>query len=71
MLKKSGLFARLFTVFFAAMLEPIIYHPLSVFFSLRGYWRHIAGRQMIWGTMTRRGVNQEETGQTKRKNKKK
>ena len=60
-----------FLLFFAAMLEPIIYHPLSVFFSLRGYWRHITGRQMIWGTMTRRGVNQEDTEKTKQENKKK
>ena len=53
-------------IFLASMLEPIIYHPLSVFFSLRGYWRHITGRRMIWGTMTRRGVNQEPAKKKKK-----
>jgi len=40
----------------ASMLEPLIYHPMNVFFSLRGYWKHIWGTQMVWGNMTRRGV---------------
>ena len=53
--------------FVASLLEPIIYHPLNVFFSLRGYVRHLTGRRMVWGNMTRRGVNQEEE---KKKNKK-
>ncbi|MBR5905998.1 MAG: glycosyltransferase [Bacteroidales bacterium] len=53
-------------IFLASMMEPIIYHPLSVFFSLRGYWRHITGRRMIWGTMTRRGVNQEPAKKKKK-----
>ena len=57
-------------MFLAAMMEPIIYHPLSVFFSLRGYWRHIVGRQMVWGAMTRRGVNQGDN-QPKKKSKRK
>ena len=41
---------------FASLLEPILYHPLNVFFSLRGYWKHIWGTQMVWGNMTRKGV---------------
>ena len=53
-------------IFLASMMEPIIYHPLIVFFSLRGYWRHITGRRMIWGTMTRRGVNQEPAKKKKK-----
>ncbi|MBO6096446.1 MAG: glycosyltransferase, partial [Bacteroidales bacterium] len=40
----------------ASLLEPIIYHPLNVFFSVRGYWKHIWGTQMVWGNMTRKGV---------------
>ena len=54
-------------MFAAGMIEPIIYHPLNVFFSLRGYWRHLVGRQMIWGDMTRKGVN---TGENKAKSSK-
>ena len=40
----------------ASMLEPFLYHPLNVFFSLRGYVKHIFGTQMVWGNMTRKGV---------------
>ena len=40
----------------ASLLEPILYHPLNVYFSLRGYWKHIWGTQMVWGNMTRKGV---------------
>ena len=44
----------------ASMLEPLLYHPLNVFFSLRGYLKHIAGTQMVWGNMTRKGVKGTE-----------
>lgn len=40
----------------ASLLEPFLYHPLNVFFSLRGYWKHLWGTQMVWGNMTRKGV---------------
>lgn len=40
----------------ASLLEPFIYHPVNVWFSLRGYWKHIWGTQMVWGNMTRKGV---------------
>ena len=55
-------------IFVASLLEPIIYHPLNVFFSLRGYWRHLTGRRMVWGAMTRRGVNQEPVKKKKQQN---
>ena len=44
----------------ASLLEPVIYHPINVFFSLRGYWKHIWGTQMVWGNMTRKGVQQRQ-----------
>ena len=40
----------------ASLLEPILYHPINTFFSLKGYWKHIWGTQMVWGNMTRKGV---------------
>ena len=40
----------------ASLLEPVFYHPLNVFFSLRGYVKQILGTQMVWGNMTRKGV---------------
>ena len=29
---------------------------MNVFFSLRGYVKQILGTQMVWGNMTRKGV---------------
>ena len=40
----------------ASLLEPLFYHPINVFFSLRGYIKQILGTQMVWGNMTRKGV---------------
>ncbi|MBP3203681.1 MAG: glycosyltransferase family 2 protein [Bacteroidales bacterium] len=42
--------------FLASMLEPIMYHPINVFFSIRGYIKQMLGTQMVWGNMTRKGV---------------
>lgn len=44
----------------ASMLEPIIYHPIIVFFALRGYIKHMRGTKMVWGAMIRKGVTQTE-----------
>ena len=40
----------------ASLLEPLFYHPINVYFSLRGYVKQILGTQMVWGNMTRKGV---------------
>lgn len=52
----------------AAMLEPFIYHPMIVVFSLCGYMRFIFKKKIVWGEMTRKGfanVNNQQgnTGQ--------
>ena len=46
----------------ASLLETIMYHPLNVFFSLRGYVKHLIGAQMVWGNMTRKGFQQPVPG---------
>lgn len=43
----------------ASLLEPFLYHPLNVFYSLRGYVKHIFGAKMVWGNMTRKGFQQQ------------
>ena len=40
----------------ASLLEPLFYHPINVYFSRRGYVKQILGTQMVWGNMTRKGV---------------
>lgn len=47
----------------ASMLEPLFYHPINVFFSLRGYVKQILGTQMVWGNMTRKGVQSAQPSQ--------
>lgn len=49
----------------AAMLEPFLYHPLIVLFSLRGYLRFILNQRIAWGEMKRKGFksNNEENEQ--------
>jgi hypothetical protein len=36
-------------------IEPFIYHPMLMYFSLKGYFNFFTSRQMEWGTMTRQG----------------
>ena len=43
----------------AAMLEPFIYHPMVVFFSLKGYWNYFIKKKAVWGEMTRKGFSAE------------
>jgi len=38
-----------------AFLEPFIYHPLILFFALKGYFNAITGRKHVWGNMQRQG----------------
>jgi len=39
----------------AAIVEPLVYHPLVLFFSIRGNWFFLTGRKLHWGIMTRSG----------------
>lgn len=38
----------------AAVLEPIVYHPIIVYCSIRGYLFMLMGKELKWGEMTRR-----------------
>ena len=42
-------------ILMAALLEPFIYHPMVVFFSLKGYWNYFVKKKAVWGEMTRKG----------------
>lgn len=45
-----------FKLLFAALLEPIIYHPLIVISSLVGYFRYITRQKAVWTSMERTGM---------------
>ncbi|MCM5528104.1 glycosyltransferase [Parasegetibacter sp. NRK P23] len=40
-------------------LEFLLYHPLVVFFSLRGYYYFLTGKKSTWGNMQRQGFKQK------------
>lgn len=46
-------------LFFTALIEPFIYHPMIMFFSLKGYFSFITSRELAWGTMTRQGFDKD------------
>ena len=46
-----------------AFLEPFVYHPLILFFSIKGYVNFIFNRKHVWGNMQRQGFG----AQTKKK----
>jgi len=39
-----------------SLLEPLIYHPLVVFFALKGYFNYLTGKTHSWGDMSRQGL---------------
>ena len=48
------------SLFLTAFIEPFIYHPLIMFFSLKGYFSYITSRELAWGTMTRKGFDNDD-----------
>jgi cellulose synthase/poly-beta-1,6-N-acetylglucosamine synthase-like glycosyltransferase len=47
-----------------AFIEPFVYHPLIVFFALRGYWFFIIGKKSNWGNMQRQGFGKRKPANT-------
>lgn len=43
----------------AAFLEPILYHPLTVYWSIKGNIHKFIGKNN-WGAMTRKGFKEEK-----------
>ncbi len=46
--------------------EMIIYHPLIVVFSLRGYWFQLTNRKHSWGNMQRAGFKKKSDDKSKK-----
>ncbi len=46
-----------FKLVLAAILEPFIYHPLIVVFSLIGYGNYLFRKEAKWGEMSREGIS--------------
>jgi cellulose synthase/poly-beta-1,6-N-acetylglucosamine synthase-like glycosyltransferase len=48
---------EIITLIFMAMIEPIFYHPVNVYASLKGYLHFIRKKEQSWGNMQRIGFN--------------
>ncbi|ESU28439.1 glycosyl transferase family protein [Flavobacterium limnosediminis JC2902] len=46
---------EIITLIVMVFLEPIIYHPLNVYASLKGYWNFVTRKEQKWGLMSRKG----------------
>ena len=40
-----------------AIIEPIFYHPINVYASLKGYYHFFRQKEQAWGNMQRQGFN--------------
>lgn len=47
-----------------AFIEPFVYHPLIVFFALRGYYFFMIGKKSNWGNMQRQGFGKKKPANT-------
>ncbi len=47
-----------------AFIEPLVYHPLILFFALKGYFNFITGRKHVWGNMQRQGFGAQPKKKT-------
>lgn len=43
--------------------EAVLYHPLIVAFSLRGYWQFLTQKKFEWGAMTRQGFSKKSSSE--------
>lgn len=59
-LQNRGKIFPYFRLLGAAMLEPMFYHPFIVFFSLKGYFRFLTRRKIVWGEMKRKGYDNQK-----------
>lgn len=48
------------TLILMAMIEPIFYHPVNVYASLKGYLHFIRKKEQSWGNMQRIGFNTQK-----------
>jgi hypothetical protein len=41
-------------------IEPIVFHPMTVYASLKGYLHFLIKKEQKWGVQTRQGFNNSE-----------
>ncbi|MFD2905732.1 glycosyltransferase family 2 protein [Sphingobacterium anhuiense] len=61
-------FSEYFKLVFFSAFEAILYHPLVVIFTLRGYIQYLTRRNFKWGQMTRQGFSPSNNANTAKNN---
>lgn len=51
----------LLKLLFAAMLEPLVYHPIGTWAAIRGNWDKFILRKSVWGKQVRTGFKHQST----------
>jgi cellulose synthase/poly-beta-1,6-N-acetylglucosamine synthase-like glycosyltransferase len=44
----------------AGILEPVMYHPIVVFSSIKGYYNYLTRKKAVWGDMNRQGTKKKK-----------
>lgn len=52
---------EIFKLCLAAIVEPFIFHPIVLFFSIKGNWFFFTNKKLKWGDMKRKGFNDSNT----------
>ncbi|MDI9309064.1 MAG: glycosyltransferase [Limnohabitans sp.] len=58
--KQYKTFNEYLKLVFFTLIEPFVYHPLIVFYSLKGYVDFLSRKKFEWGQMTRQGFEQNK-----------
>ncbi|WP_246074189.1 glycosyltransferase family 2 protein [Flavobacterium daemonense] len=53
--KSYANYKELLTLISMAIIEPFVYHPITVYASLKGYWYFFTKKEQKWGVMVRKG----------------
>jgi len=51
-------YKELLTLIGMAAIEPFVYHPVTVYAALKGYWYFFGKKEQKWGVMVRKGFDQ-------------
>lgn len=53
-------FREVMSLVLMVILEPILYHPLIMFFAIKGYISFFSSKEFEWGAMTRQGFDADK-----------
>lgn len=42
-------------------IEPVVFHPINVYASIKGYWHFFRQKEQSWGVMVRQGFNKNDS----------